>query len=611
MKNETNPGKLAAENKRTNTEILKGLVASGMKTRYGDKPEKQVKLRILWELKHIIDAGFVDYYVLAFWLFRHYATSVEINVWGRGAMPSSIVCYCLFLTNIDPIKCGLHAACFVNDELPKFQFDVEASRFDEFMKGAEELLAANTNEYDIPAIRQCLFKDVKSYEHMSKKRENLDNVKGNVVRHAHIVPSIDIPQEFGNSEDKCDEYLKYLSFSRAKQIYGKELPEEVSDRLNYELQIIKQSGASDYFLFLQDMVNTAQSELGVWVGPGRSSAAGSLVNYCLGITKIDPLKHNLLFERFMRPDGTTYPDIDLDFDGEGRLRVLDWLKQKYGEECFAHIVTECGIHLCGYIVADASISNWVPVMVANNEDNEGNPQRLNCILYEGSRVEESGLVKFDILGLRTLSMMKDIILKIRNKGIDINIERIPVDDAKTFELFQSGETIGIFLFEAQGVQNRLRELHPTTFEDLVLLNAMYRPVQMDDLPSIFERKRDQSKIDYAIPCMEEYLHETYGILVYQEQLMLLSRRIAGFTACESDILRKAIGKRQTKVLLILKERFMEGGIKNGYAKEALEKVWDEMEQRGRYAFIKSHAVCYTWLAYQMAYLKVNYPEEFK
>lgn len=597
--------------KLTNTDILKGLVAEGMKMHYGDKPEKQVKLRILWELKHIIDAGFVDYYVMAFWIFRQYASSIEINVWWRGAMPSSIVCYCLFLTNIDPIKCGLQPGCFVNENPPKFQFDIEESRFDDFMKGAEELLAANANEYDIPAIRQCLFKYIKPYERLGKKRENLDKVQGEVVRHAHIVPSIDIPQEFGNSEDKCDEYLKYLSFSRAKQIYGKELPEEVSDRLNYELLIIKQIGAADYFLFIQDIVNTAQSKLGVCVGPGRGSAAGSLVNYCLGITKIDPLKHNLLFERFMSPNGTTFPDIDLDFDEEGRLRVLDWLKQKYGEECFAHIVSEYGVHQYGFIVANEPISKWVPVMVANTEDDEGNPIRMNCILYEGSSVKESGLVKFDILGLRTLSMMKDIILKIRDKGVSIEIERIPVDDAKTFELFQRGEAEDVFQFEAQGMQNYLRELHPTMFEDLVLLNTMYRPGLMDDLPLLIERKGGISKIDYTISCMEEYLHETYGILAYQEQMMQLSRRIAGFTPCESDILRKAIGKQQTNVLSTLKERFMEGGIKNGHTKEALAKVWDEMEQSGRHAFNKSHAVCYTWLAYQMAYLKTNYPEEFK
>ena len=597
--------------KQTSTDILKGLVAEGMKMHYGDKPEKEVKLRILWELKHIIDAGFVDYYVMAFWIFRHMAQSMKIGAWGRGAMPSSIVCYCLGLTNIEPIKCGLRAANFVNDEVPKFQFDIEESRFDEFMKGAEELLAANANEYDIPAIRQCLFKYIKPYERLGKKRENLDKVQGDVVRHAHIVPSIDIPQEFGNSEDMCDEYLKYLSFSRAKQIYGKELPEEVSDRLNYELLIIKQSGAADYFLFIQDIVNTAQSKLGVCVGPGRGSAAGSLVNYCLGITKIDPLKHNLLFERFMSPNGTTFPDIDLDFDEEGRLRVLDWLKQKYGEECFAHIVTEYGIHQCGFIVANEPISKWVPVMVANTEDDEGNPIRMNCISYEGSRFKESGLVEFDILGLRTLSMMKDIILKIRDKGVSIEIERIPVDDAKTFELFQRGDTEGVFQFEAQGMRDYLRELHPTTFEDLVLLNAMYRPGLMEDIPPIIKMKNGECPIKYALPCMEKYLHETYGMIIYQEQIMQLSRLIADFTRYESEILRKAIGKQQTDVLPVLKVRFMEGGIKNGHTKEALEKVWNEMVQRGRCAFNKSHAVCYTWLAYQMAYLKANYPEEFK
>ena len=594
----------------THLEIFHGLVAAGMKMRYGDKPSKAAILRCLWEKKHIMDAGFVDYYLMAFTLFRHNAASADINYWARGAVPSSVVCYCLGLTEIDPIKYGLHSVRFVNDELPKFQFDIEASRYDEFMKMAEEVLQKSAAEgYDVTAIRECLFKDVKPYERLGKIRENFNKVKCNVVPHAHIVPSIDIPKKFGNSGDKCDEYLKYLSFSKAKQIYGKELPAEVSDRLNEELHVIKQSGAANYFLFLQDMVHTAQSVLGVWVGPGRSSAAGSLVAYCLGITKIDPLKHNLLFERFMNPDGTTFPDIDLDFDKEGRLRVLDWLKQKYGEECFAHIVTKYGIHQCGFIVANEPIRNYVPVMVANTEDDKGNQQRLNCILYEGSRVEESGLVKFDILDLRTLSMMKNIILKIRNKGVCVDIERIPADDAKTFELFQQGDTKDVFQFESHRMQEYLRELQPTTFEDLVLLNTMYRPGLMEDIPMAIKFKKGESVINYAIPYMEELLYETYGILVYQEQLMQLSQRIAGFTACESDLLRKAIGKRQTNVLSMLKDRFMEGGIKNGYAKEILEKLWDE--QSGRFTFNKSHAVCYTWLAYQMAYLKANYPEEFK
>ena len=511
------------------------------------------------------------------------------------------------------------------------------------------------------------------------------------IRHAPIVPAINIPDGFGNERrEKEDNYLEYLSFLKAKQIYGESLPEDVSDRLKFELQIIKQRATSGYFLFLQDVVNTAQSELGVGVGPGRGSAAGSLVCYCLGITKIDPLKHGLLFERFLSPEGTMFPDIDIDFDDEGRDRVIEWLQDKYGKECCAHIVSfstfstanafstiarvnqlhtpetmainevlsshygyswrsikdvikyepklkklvrkagqplnnaidntavlerkirGLGIHACGFIVANDPITNWAPIATVGIEDSEGNDKILRCVQYDGRHVEKSGLIKFDFLGLKTLSQMREICMLIKTrKDENFNINTIPIDDEKTMKLFQAGQTEDVFLFDSQGMQKYLRDLHPTCFEDLTILNCMYRPGSMEDLPMLIKRKKLKKGIKYIIPCMEKYLQNTYGIIVYQEQLMMLSRLIANFNRGESDLLRKALGKRKTDVLSILRPKFIEGGMKNGHKKNALEKVWNEMERKGLYAFNKSHAVCYTWLAYQMAYLKANYPEEFK
>ena len=511
------------------------------------------------------------------------------------------------------------------------------------------------------------------------------------IHHAPIVPAICIPNGFGNErKEKEDNYLEHLSFAKAKQIYGESLPENVSDRLNFELEIIRQRGASGYFLFLQDVVNTAQSELDVWVGPGRGSAAGSLVCYCLGITKIDPLKHDLLFERFLSIEGTMFPDIDIDFDDEGRDRVIEWLQDKYGKECCAHIVSfstfstanafstiarvnqlhtpetmainevlsshygyswrsikdvikyepklkklvrkagqplnnaidntavlerkirGLGIHACGFIVANDPITNWAPISTVSIEDSNGNDEILRCVQYEGMRVESSGLIKFDFLGLKTLSQMRDICRLIKTrKDENFNIDVIPIDDEKTMKLFQTGQTEDVFQFNYQGMQKYLRELHPTCFEDLVILNCMYRPGPMEDISKLIKHKKSKKGIKYIIPCMEKYLQNTYGIIVYQEQLMMLSRLIANFDRSESDLLRKALGKRKTDVLSILRPKFIEGGMKNGHKKNALEKVWNEMEWKGLYAFNKSHAVCYTWLAYQMAYLKANYQEEFK
>ena len=534
-----------------------------------------------------------------------------------------------------------------------------------------------------------LFSDVP--EAIANTIDIFDKVEIYDIRHAPIIPTIDIPNCFGDEKiSKEDAYLEYLSFSKAKQIYGESLPEDVSDRLKFELEVIKKRGASGYYLFLQDVVNTAQLELGVWVGPGRGSAAGSLVCYCLGITKIDPLKHDLLFERFLSIEGTIFPDIDIDFDDEGRDCVLEWLQQKYGKDCCAHIVSfstfstanafstiarvnqlhtpetmavnevlsshygyycrsikdtiknepglkklirkaglplnnaidntavlerkirGLGIHACGFIVANDPITNWAPISTVSIEDSNGNDEILRCVQYEGMRVESSGLIKFDFLGLKTLSQMREICMLIKTrKDENFNINTIPIDDEKAMKLFQTGQTEDVFQFNYQGMQKYLRELHPTCFEDLTILNCMYRPGPMEDQPMLIKRKKLKKGIKYIIPCMEKYLQNTYGIMVYQEQIMMLSRLIADFSRGESDLLRKALGRRKTDVLSVLKPKFIEGGMKNGHKKNALEKVWNEMERKGLYAFNKSHAVCYTWLAYQMAYLKANYPEEFK
>jgi len=534
-----------------------------------------------------------------------------------------------------------------------------------------------------------LFSDVPAA--LENTMEIFEKVEFYDIRHAPIVPTINIPDGFGNERrEKENNYLEYISFSKAKQIYGESLPEDVTDRLKFELQIIKQRAASGYFLFLQDVINTAQSELGVWISPGRGSAAGSLVCYCLGITKIDPLKHDLLFERFLSIEGTMFPDIDIDFDDEGRDRVIEWLQDKYGKECCAHIVSfstfstanafstiarvnqlhtpetmainevlsshygyswrsikdvikyepklkklvrkagqplnnaidntavlerkirGLGIHACGFIVANDPITNWAPISTVSIEDSNGNDEILRCVQYEGMRVESSGLIKFDFLGLKTLSQMRDICRLIKTrKDENFNIDVIPIDDEKTMKLFQTGQTEDVFQFNYQGMQKYLRELHPTCFEDLVILNCMYRPGPMEDISKLIKHKKSKKGIKYIIPCMEKYLQNTYGIIVYQEQMMMLSRLIANFDRSESDLLRKALGKRKMDVLSVLKPKFIEGGMKNGHKKNALEKVWNEMEYKGMYAFNKSHAVCYTWLAYQMAYLKANYQEEFK
>ena len=526
-----------------------------------------------------------------------------------------------------------------------------------------------------------LFTDIP--EAISNTMEIFDKVETYDIHHAPIMPPVSIPEGFKNDTD----YLKQLTYTKAKVIYGNPLPEEVDDRLQFEFEIIKKNEAERYFLFIQDVVNYAEKELGALVGPGRGSAAGSLVAYCLGITKIDPLKHDLLFERFMCPDRQMLPDIDLDFDEDGRSSVIEWLEKKYGKDYCAHIISYStfstrtafssvaqvkqlpeetanaihqaipvyfpyyrktmdnaikyspelkklvrsadqtiqnaisdtkvlegtikgiGVHACGFIVSDSPISDWAPVCVQDDPDVES--RTIRCTQYDGRTIEETGLIKFDLLSLKTLSQLKKICERIKvNTGKDFDIEKIPLDDQKTFELFQRGDTEDIFQYETQGMQQYLRELHPTTFEDLVLLNVMYRPGVMENLPLLIKRKKGKSKIRYVIPNMEKYLNETYGILVYQEQLMMLSRLIADFSRGDSDHLRKTLGKKKKIPLLILKRWFFEGGLKNGHEKSALKKIWDDWEENGMYLFNKAHAVCYSWLGYQMGYLKANYPEEF-
>ena len=520
-------------------------------------------------------------------------------------------------------------------------------------------------------------------EVISNTMEIFDKIETYDIHHAPIMPPVSIPEGFKNDTD----YLEQLTYTNAKVIYRNPLPEEVVDRLQFELEIIKTNGAERYFLFIQDVVNYAEKELGALVGPGRGSTAGSLVAYCLGITKIDPLKHDLLFERFMCPDRQMLPDIDLDFDEEGRSHVIEWLNDKYGKDYCAHIISYSifstrtafssvaqvkllpaetakaihqaipvyspyypktmdnaikyspelrklvrsagqtiqnaicdtkvlegtikgtGVHACGFIVSDSPISDWAPVCVQEDPDEEG--KTIRCTQYDGRTIEETGLIKFDFLSLKTLSQLKKICERIKVKtGKDFDMEKIPLDDQKTLELFQRGDTEDIFQYETHGMQKCLRELHPTTFEDLVLLNVMYRPGIMENIPLLIKRKKDVSKIRYAIPNMEKYLHDTYGILVYQEQLMLLSRLIADFNRGESDALRKAMGKRKQDKLAELKLKFIKGGMNNGYKKSTLERIWKDWEHKGMYAFNKAHAVCYSWLGYQMGYLKANYPEVF-
>ena len=575
-------------------------------------------------------------------------------------------------------------------------------------------------------------------EALSNTIEILDKVETYSIDHAPIMPFFPIPKEFGTEEDTrrnitpeqlyheftSDEngenplpkdeadkkikklggidklyrikfeadYLAKLAYDGAKERYGDPLSKEVHERVKFELHIMKTMGFPGYFLIVQDFINSARDELGVMVGPGRGSAAGSVVAYCLGITKIDPMKYDLLFERFLNPDRISLPDIDTDFDDDGRGKVLEWVEDKYGHDKVAHIITygtmatknaikdvarvekvplaevnalckqipdklsdsegnslkmnlpnaiKCvpalreaeaspdprmrntityakmlegtvrgtGIHACGTIICRDAISDWVPVSTAEDKSDPGH--KLLCTQYDGHVIEETGLIKMDFLGLKTLSILKEAVENVKlHRGIDIDLDTIPIDDPQTYQLYSEGRTIGTFQFESAGMQKYLRELHPTTFEDIIAMNALYRPGPMDYIPSFIARKNGKEEIKYDIPCMEKYLKDTYGITVYQEQVMLLSRQLADFTRGQSDALRKAMGKKKKAIVDAMKPKFIEGGKKNGHDPKVLEKIWADWEKFASYAFNKSHATCYSWVAYQTAYLKAHYPAEY-
>ena len=571
-------------------------------------------------------------------------------------------------------------------------------------------------------------------EAMRNTLEILDKVETYSIDHSPIMPFFPIPEDFGTEEqwrqrfspedlyreftsdengnnqlpaeegeakikklggiDKLyrikfeADYLAKLAYDGAMRLYGNPLTDEVKERINFELHIMKTMGFPGYFLIVQDFINAAENELEVMVGPGRGSAAGSVVAYCLGITKIDPIKYDLLFERFLNPDRISLPDIDTDFDDDGRGRVLEWVEDKYGHDKVAHIITYgtmatknsikdvarvekvpldqvnalcklipdklpdglkmnipnaiksipelreaeastdermrntmmyakmlegtvrgTGIHACGTIICRDAISDWVPVSTAEDKTDPGH--KLLCTQYDGHVIEETGLIKMDFLGLKTLSILKEAVENVRvSTGTNIDLEKIPINDPLTYQLYCEGRTIGTFQFESAGMQKYLRELQPSVFEDLIAMNALYRPGPMDYIPDFIARKRDPSKVKYDIPCMEKYLKDTYGITVYQEQVMLLARQLAGFTRGQSDTLRKAMGKKLIAQMDKLETLFYEGGTKNGHSKETLNKIWEDWKKFASYAFNKSHATCYSWVAFQTAYLKAHYPAEY-
>lgn len=514
-----------------------------------------------------------------------------------------------------------------------------------------------------------------------------------------LLPEFDTPEEFKNEQDKIDNgkrgenaYLAHLTFEGAKKRYS-EITPEIQSRLEFELQTIERTGYPGYFLIVQDFCRAAR-EMGVSVGPGRGSAAGSAVAYCIGITNVDPIKYDLLFERFLNPDRVSLPDIDIDFDDEGRGKVIDWVINKYGANQVAQIITygtmaakssirdagrvmnlplletnamaklvpssislndlltlkedelvekldgntqdlQCanelraiakgndmrskvlnqalhlegsirntGIHACGVIITPEDITHIVPVALAKDS-------KMWCTQFDNYVVEDAGLLKMDFLGLKTLTLIKDAVKNIEKRhNIKLDPDTFPIDDIKTYELFQRGETVGVFQYESPGMQKYLRELIPTVFGDLIAMNALFRPGPMEYIPDFVKRKNGEQAITYDLDACEEFLKETYGITVYQEQVMLLSQKLAGFTKGEADSLRKAMGKKNRSILDEMKPKFISQGNEKGHDPEILEKIWKDWEAFASYAFNKSHSTCYAWVAYQTAYLKANYPAEY-
>lgn len=541
-----------------------------------------------------------------------------------------------------------------------------------------------------------IFKDVP--DAIINIQEVVDKIEGFQLARDVLLPAFDIPEEFQHKEDLEDggkrgenAFLRYLTYEGAKKRYGEELSEDVVERLDFELSVIEKTGYPGYFLIVEDFIREARN-MDVSVGPGRGSAAGSVVAYCLWITNIDPMKYNLLFERFLNPDRVSMPDIDIDFDDEGRSRVMDYVIEKYGSNQVAQIITygtmaakssirdtarvldlplfdadriakliptmsklgkifglsekelgskfraedlekinellnisegedlqaetvniarslegsvrNTGIHACGVIITPDDITKFVPVSVAKDSD-------LYVTQFDNSVVEDAGLLKMDFLGLKTLTLIKDTVKIVKAKhGITLDPENFPLDDEETYALFQRGETVGVFQYESPGMQKHLKDLKPTVFDDLIAMNALYRPGPMEYIPSFVRRKHGDEDIEYDLPAMEEYLKETYGITVYQEQVMLLSQKLADFTKGEADVLRKAMGKKQIAVLDKMKPKFIEQASAKGHDAKKLEKIWKDWEAFASYAFNKSHSTCYAWIAYQTAYLKAHYPAEY-
>ncbi len=531
---------------------------------------------------------------------------------------------------------------------------------------------------------KALFKDVP--EAITNIQEVIDKVETFQLARDVLLPKFDIPKAFPNE----DAYLKHLTYKGAEKRYG-ELTKTIKERIDFELDVIEKTGYPGYFLIVEDFIREARN-MNVSVGPGRGSAAGSVVAYCLWITNIDPLKYNLLFERFLNPDRVSMPDIDIDFDDEGRARVMKYVIDKYGSKQVAQIITygtmaakssirdtarvldlplhdadriakliptmsklhkifsvketdlakqfrsddlvkvnellnlsegddleaqtinmartlegsvrNTGVHACGVIITPDDITNFVPIARAKDSD-------LYVTQFDNSVVENAGLLKMDFLGLKTLTLIKDTVKIVKAKhGIQLDPDAFPLDDEKTYALFQKGETIGIFQYESPGMQKHLKDLKPTVFEDLIAMNALYRPGPMEYIPSFIARKHGDEEIIYDLPVMEGHLKETYGITVYQEQVMLLSQKLANFSKGDADVLRKAMGKKIFALLEKLKPQFLDGGEANGHPRETLEKIWKDWEAFASYAFNKSHSTCYAWIAYQTAYLKAHYPAEY-
>jgi DNA polymerase-3 subunit alpha len=516
-----------------------------------------------------------------------------------------------------------------------------------------------------------LFKDVP--EALENTMEILEKVEVYSLNHDPIMPDFPLPEGYTDP----DEYLKDITYDGAKRRYP-ELTNEIRDRIGFELSTIKRMGYPGYFLIVQDFLRAAR-EMGVAVGPGRGSAAGSVVAYCTRITDVDPLKYNLLFERFLNPDRVSMPDIDIDFDEDGRNRVLSWVVNKYGADKVAQVITfgtmaakgalrdvgrvhrmpidqvnmlsklipsrpgitlkaaieevpelkaaklsgnkvtadtlkyaeqlegsirQTGLHACGIIIGRQDLTDYIPVATSKEST-------LLVTQFDGDYIEKVGMLKMDFLGLKTLAIINDAIFNIRlSKGIDLDIEKIPFDDPPTYELFSLAKTTGIFQFESDGMKKYLRELKPNQLEDLIAMNALYRPGPMEYIPRYINRKHGREKIEYDLPAMEKYLKDTYGITVYQEQVMLLSQELAGFTKGEADSLRKAMGKKIEEIMNKLRPKFFEGCKKNGIREETVSKIWKDWESFANYAFNKSHSTCYAYVAYRQAYLKTHYPAEF-